>query len=385
MSNPSADQDPFADIRPYNDSEVRSVIDRLLGHPQLLSMLARLRAPRLARLFGRALHPIVRSALRRQLGSVETVRDFQSRIETYVRRMVERSTDGFKVSGLERLEEGVAYLYISNHRDITLDPALVNYALYRQGRDTVRIAIGDNLLQRDYAADLMRLNKSFIVNRSVKAPRKLLAVLRHLSSYILHSICEDNVPVWIAQRDGRAKDGWDRTEPAIIKMLTMSMPKGHDLSEHIKRLRIVPVSISYELDPCDLAKARELSDKQRFGRYEKGEDEDLRSIGLGISGDKGVISIVFGQMLTGQYDSVNSVATAVDLQVVGNYPIPVTSLFAWRAVHGNYPEGFAVDDPDGSREKVFLHRIDGMPAEYRPHALQMYLNPIRNRQELGIV
>lgn len=379
--NPS---DPFLDIRPYNDAEVAPVLARLLSNPELLSVIAKLRTPRLARLFGRALHPIVRLGLQSQLDGVVTVRDFQVRIESYVSQMLQRTSDGLFVSGLEDLDPGMPHLFVSNHRDITLDPALVNYALHKQGRDTVRIAIGDNLLTRDYATDLMRLNKSFIVERSVRGPRQMLISLRHLSSYIVHSIVEDKVPVWIAQREGRAKDGWDRTEPAIIKMLTISMPKGGDLSEHIKALRIVPVSISYELDPLDAAKARELYEQEQSGDYQKAENEDLRSIGAGIAGNKGEIHVHFGEMLSGPFDSPTAVADDIDRQVVGNYKIQRSNLFAWRSVHGSLPQGYRVNDPDGLREAEFMARINALPREHRSFALQTYLNPIANRRELGL-
>jgi hypothetical protein len=138
------------------------------------------------------------------------------------------------VSGLESLDTDRAYLFISNHRDIAMDPAFTNYALHRAGHETLRIAIGDNLLTEPWVADLMRLNKSFIVQRSASGPRELLAASRLLSRYIRHSLQVDNVPVWIAQREGRAKDGVDRTEPAVIKMLSLSRDKqSRSLSERI--------------------------------------------------------------------------------------------------------------------------------------------------------
>jgi len=246
----------FDDIRPYNDNEVRPVLDRLFRNDEFIGAITRLRFPRLASPLGFALRPLVRAVLRHQLVRVRDVHDFQMIVERYVTRMIASTTSSFTVSGLERLNRKQAYLFVSNHRDIALDPAFVNYSLHHDNHDTVRIAIGDNLLTKDYASDLMRLNKTFIVKRSVKGPRELLAALRKLSAYIRHSITVDNHSVWIAQREGRAKNGVDQTEPAILKMFALSAGKGVSVGAALVDLKIVPVSISYEYDPCDLMKAR---------------------------------------------------------------------------------------------------------------------------------
>ena len=176
--------------------------------------------------------------LAREVRGVADVRSMQVIIERYMDRMIESATGGFSVSGLERLNPVRPYLYMSNHRDIAMDPAFTNYALHRNGYDTVRIAIGDNLLTKPWVSDLMRLNKSFIVKRSVSGPRELLAASKNLANYIQHSLLQENAPIWIAQREGRAKDGVDRTEPVIIKMLSMSRDKREqEFGEHIQSLR----------------------------------------------------------------------------------------------------------------------------------------------------
>ncbi len=167
-------QDRFAQIRPYNDDEVRGVLDRLLRNAEFIAALTRLRFPRAGGALGALLRPIVRLYLGRQLAGVASVAGFQQVVEKYMTAMIEASTTEFTVSGLERLDPARPCLFIGNHRDIALDPAFVNYALYASGWDTVRIAIGDNLLTKDYVADLMRLNKSFIVRRSAKGPRQML-------------------------------------------------------------------------------------------------------------------------------------------------------------------------------------------------------------------
>lgn len=376
--------EPFWDIRPFNDEEAPQVLKRLISDDELLAALTRLRFPQLASLIGPCLRLLIRLRLQRQFRQVRSVADFQDLVAPYVARMLDDTCTKFEVCGLDKLNEDQAYLFISNHRDITLDPALLNFALHRAGRETVRIAIGDNLLSKPYASDLMRLNKSFIVKRSVKGPKQTLAALKQLSAYIEHSICVDNVPVWIAEREGRAKDGWDRADPAVIKMLTIRMEKDCKLADYIHRLHIVPVSISYEYDPCDAAKARERYEIATNGKYEKTEHEDLLSIAQGISGFKGRIRIVFGERLSGEFDSVDAVAQEIDRQVIGNYRIASSSLYAWQAFHGALPEGYSISDCDENKQRVFLARIDAMPRPHRAYALEMYMNPIKNRKDLGL-
>ena len=248
--------DPFADIRPYRDDEVAPVLERLLADDEFLGAIASLRMGRVAALVPALVRPLVRFGLAREVRGVKDIGGVQDIIKRYMDRMIESTTGGFGISGLEQLDPERPYLFMSNHRDIAMDPAFTNYALHQGGRETVRIAIGDNLLTTPWASDLMRLNKSFIVKRSVSGPRELLAASKNLANYIQHSLQVENAPIWIAQREGRAKDGVDRTEPAIIKMLSLSRDKRNaEFGEHIGKLNIVPVSISYELDPCDALKA----------------------------------------------------------------------------------------------------------------------------------
>lgn len=161
--------DPWAEIRPYQDVEVAEVLERLVHDGELLDALTQYRLPRLARVMPRLSRTLASFAIRRETRGVASVHDFQMRIASYMQRMLRNSTDDFRVEGLERLDPNTGYLFIGNHRDISMDPAFVNYALYLAGRDTVRIAIGDNLLKKPYVNDLMRLNKSFIVPRSARA------------------------------------------------------------------------------------------------------------------------------------------------------------------------------------------------------------------------
>src|SRR5690606_27954718 len=173
----------FDDIRPYRDDEVSGVVGSLLEDLDFSRAMGKFRYPRLSRWFPGPVCRLVQAALRKELAQVRTIRDVQIIIEKYLDKLIETTTDGLTHSGLDRLSPDRAYLFISNHRDITMDPALVNYMLYHQGFDTLQIAIGDNLLKRPFLTRLMKLNKSFIVKRSVQG-RDKLAASRQLSSYI---------------------------------------------------------------------------------------------------------------------------------------------------------------------------------------------------------
>ncbi len=376
--------DNYSDIRPYNDQEVAPVLQRLLADPELLDTMAKLRAPAALRRFPGLLRPLVRWVLKKQLRGVSSVREFQIIVKNYMDSMIETTTASFTVSGLENLDRNRAWLLMSNHRDIALDPAFVNYALYSNGGDTVRIAIGDNLLAKPFAADLMRLNKSFIVKRSATAPRQMLAAFKNLSAYIRHSLTEERATIWLAQREGRAKDGIDVTEPAIIKMLCMSQRKGEEeFGPFIQSLGIVPVAISYEWDPCDAAKARELSLRESQGKYLKAEFEDLQSIGLGISGQKGKVHVHFGKPLEDDYRTPIEVAAAVDAQIIEEYRLQPSNIWAYEQQCGNddwrrLPGEVLTElgDLSESSRAAFEQRMAAIPAEFREKAIAIYANPV---------
>ncbi len=375
-------EDRFAQIRPYHDDEVRGVLDRLLANRELVAAVTRLRFPRCAGPCGFVLRPLAALYLRRQLAGVDDVASFQAVVEKYMRSMIEASTTDFTVSGLEHLDPARPCLFIGNHRDIVLDPAFVNYALYTGGRETVRIAIGDNLLTRDYVADLMRLNKSFVVRRSAKGPRQMLAALQELSGYIAHSVLEERASVWIAQREGRAKDGWDRTDPAIVKMLALAKPRSLSLAAHVIALNIVPVSISYEWDPCDALKARELHARATQGQYIKEEHEDVASIAESIMRPKGAVHVAFGEPLADEFADPAQVAAEIDRQVLALYRIHDSNLAAYRRLRHGLPEGFGDGSTLVAADAELDARLEAVAPEHRPYLLAMYANPLINRAEL---
>ncbi len=382
--------DKFADIRPYNDDEVRPIIHSIIADDEFIHSALTLKFPAWPLWMKSMLRPIVRWLLIRQVRDVKTVMDFQLKVESYCRAMIDNTMDGYTVSGLDNLDMQEAYTFVSNHRDITVDPAMVNYVLHRHGGQTVRIAIGDNLLTKEFASHLMRINKSFIVRRSAKGPRELMAILKNLSEYISHSIKEDKHPIWIAQREGRAKDGFDKTDSAIIKMLTLSSRK-MGLTEAVKSLKIVPVSISYEYDPCDQMKANELSTIERQGDYEKAEQEDIQSIAQGISGYKGRVHLHFGEVLTQHFEDADQVADHIDREIVGNYVLQPSNFFAYQTLYGEYPQGsFSADQLSFDASKLiaekqffdeYMNKID---EPLKPYVLNAYANPIVNKINMGL-
>lgn len=377
----------FDNIRPFRDEEVPTVLARVLADDELMQVLIRFRLPWLPAWMHAVSAPLVRAFLCCKTRSVKDIRSFQAIVEAYMQRTVSSTTAGLTVSGLEKLDRQQAYLYVSNHRDIAMDPAFINWALWHNGMDTVRIAIGDNLLSKSFVSDLMRLNKSFLVQRGETAPKKIYAALKQLSAYIHFSVLEEKSSVWIAQREGRAKDGLDRTEEAIIKMFAMSKPKEQSLTDFVRELNIVPVSISYEWDPCDVAKARELQQKAERGSYQKETHEDVQSIAMGIAGNKGRVHVSFGDVLQGDYASTEDVVTEIDRQILTNYVCFPSNYLAAEALgwsaSGTY--GFPARPFDSKsvevEKKLFQQRLAQCPDSCRSYWLAMYANPVRNTAE----
>ncbi|MDO9322451.1 MAG: 1-acyl-sn-glycerol-3-phosphate acyltransferase, partial [Pseudomonas sp.] len=353
-----------------------------------LHILTHFSFPRLAGPCGWLLKPLIAFGLRRKCQGISTVAQFQDRIAPYVDRTIERATDGVTYSGVERLQKGSAYLLLANHRDIVMDPAFVNYAVYHAGLPTPRIAIGDNLLQKPYVSDLMRLNKSFIVHRSIAGRREKMEAFRLLSAYINHSIRTDCRSIWIAQAEGRAKDGNDRTDSAILKMFHMSR-KDQPFAEVIGGLNLTPVSISYEYDPCDQAKARELFIRASTGSYFKAPGEDDNSIALGITGYKGRVHINFAAPISAEFADTKLLAAEMDRQIIAGYRLFPVHYLAYAMWTGQDP---AVQVPSAAQlfpaaelakaQAQWDKRLAACPREHQPYLIEQYANPVRNQYRI---
>lgn len=363
----------FDDIRPCTDEEVRAEIAKIIADKTVTEGILRFRFGVWAKVFPFIFKPMVRSYLRKHIGHIKTIAEFQDLVAAYMRHMIATTTDGVEYTGFDDLDKNTGYLFISNHRDISLDPAFVDMALHEHGFNTVRIAIGDNLLKMPAATSLMRLNKSFIVKRSVTTPREKLKELTKLSQYIGLSIKEGQ-SIWIAQREGRAKDGNDHTDTTVLKMFHMY---GRSLKEpfadYMKKLNIVPVSITYEFDPGDVAKARELNEKALTGTYKKGPMEDIESIVCGIKGYKGRVRIAAGKPISDGFETPEELAAIIDNFIWSNYELFPPSLIAAGEDEGKVTEQ--------DRQK-FAERMEKCPAELKDRVLSMYAMPCRNKKKV---
>jgi hypothetical protein len=377
----------FDDIRPYNDSEVPAVIARLIADPEFIDLLLSRKLPLLAKICPWLLRPLLRRSLSKAAEKINSVDDLQRYITVSLKNLIAKTTDGYSVSGLENLDPNKAYLFLSNHRDIAMDPAMVNLALSDAGMETVRIAIGDNLLSKPFASDLIRVNRSFIVKRSITGRRDKLEALKKLSRYIRHSISSDSVSVWIAQREGRAKDGHDRTETALLKMLALSRNKEQSFAQAVGEINLVPVAISYEYDPCDIDKGRELYAKEQGEDYIKEKFEDLDTIQKGFVGYKGRVHVAFGEPVANAADgaeelNADSLAEAIDKQVYTNYKLFPSNIVACQilgytenldSVKSQWPDH---DWQDAElRFKDYLNRAPGL---YRKIITEGYAAPVLN-------
>lgn len=368
----------FDDIRPCRDDEAHHELTVIQNDESLVNGIVRLRYPRLSKWIGPILRMRVRAYIKSAVANIHSIQDFQLQVAKAVDRMIETTTDGITYKGFEKLDPNQGYLFISNHRDISLDPALIDYALHSYHNNTMRIAIGDNLLKMPAATALMRLNKSFLVKRAITSPRELLKEVTHLSHYIGLSLKEGH-SIWIAQREGRAKDGNDCTEEAVLKMLHMyGRKQNKGFGEYMRSLKVVPVSITYEYDPGDLAKAAELYERaQNNGQYKKGEFEDIRSIIKGIKDYKGRISIVAGEPIEQDFDTPAQLAAIMDKFIYENYAMYPSVLLAAKAL--GYANESELADISSEDKIKFNNRMDSFPEHLRPTILQMYAYPFVNR------
>lgn len=377
----------FDSIRPYRDDEVPGVVERVVNNPEFGKAASTLVMPSFLR--GTGLGDWATSLwLRIKTRNLRTVHDCQLFIADYFERLVFDTVEDLTVSGLESLDRDGVYLYMSNHRDIVLDSGLLNFLIHGAGHDTCRMAVGDNLLMNELAADLMRLNKSFIVERSVSGAKATLNALTRTSSYIRHSL-QEGVSIWIAQREGRAKDGWDRTDPALLKMLALAY-KEHDapLRDMLQQVQLVPVSISYELDPNALRKAHELQVMAEHGQYDKSAEEDLQSMILGLVGQKGRVHVHFSLPLTsseaGGLDSPEALAKAIDQAIIGGMRVFPTHIAAAKALGDEVTRDADVPELVNVMA-IYKSQVDACPVVERDYLLLQYANLLRNRKALGIV
>ena len=375
----------FEDIRPFHDDEVAYELRKLVNDDGFVDFLASWLTPPLSRYAPSLVRSLLKLYLSRLIRPIKDIDAFQSLIARFANKLIREGTDDVKYEGFEKLEPNQSYLFISNHRDIACDSMFLDYGLYINGFDTVRIAIGDNLVQTDFATSLMRLNKGFFIKRSVRGNKKIYAALLQASRYIKESIQSGN-SVWIAQSEGRSKDAIDITDPALIKMLGLA--KGNaEFNSFMQSLNIVPLSISYEFDPCDVLKAKELTLIESGKEYRKPEGEDLISLAKGLHGKKGKVKFSIGNPLDQNFDDPSLISREIDRQILSNlelYPINYWALS--KLSEEPYKQLRTQHSIDISKKDIrYLNeRLQNCPEQYRGQFLRIYANPILNREGLEI-
>lgn len=367
----------FENIRAYRDEDIPAVIKRLLGSRWFIRNCRILLFPRLPSFLNGLFDRGIRIFLTLRLKPIKTTLQLHREIiiDKVVSKVIFRTSDGISFSGLEKLDRNKPYLFISNHRDIALDPLLLNYILCTNGFHPAEIGFGSNLMFNEALTDLIRIYGSFIIRRDLPQREKIKAVADQ-SAYIRQRLAEGH-SIWIAQRKGRAKNGIDRTNPSVIKMLHYSSKKqGISFSGFLDSVNLIPVSISYELDPLDRLKAWEVYSTERKGTRSKWKLEDMTSVIYGMRGEKGRISCSFGEPVKGENLTPADAAFLIDRQIFRNYRLFPSSYIA----HDLLTESTVFSDKYNPQEKaVFLRRFTGLKEEVRRVALQTYANPLINQ------
>lgn len=373
----------FDKIRYYEDSEVQPALQQYIKHPMIRALL-NFTFP--DKTFGE---------IEEIISECHSIRDFQSKvIYESIGKVLERSSDGLSYSGFETLAKDQAYMYISNHRDILLDTSLLNCALYEQDLIMTASAIGDNLVQKPFLLLLSRLNRNFLVQRGL-GPREMLKSSQELSEYIGELLLKKNRSVWMAQREGRTKDGNDATQQGVLKMLAMA--KGQrSIAEYFSALKIVPISISYEFDPTDVLKMPEIMAKRMEETYVKSANEDFNSIMKGALGNKGRIHITAGKVLNrekfekieGEHSSVNdqlqAIANLMDREIQKNYKLWPSNYIACDLVNNtNEHSSFYTPKQKRQFERRLTRRIDATNSLEVNSYLLMYANPVIHQEALN--
>ncbi len=372
--------DKFFEIRSLYDSEVPAIKRKIVTNPWLVDNLRKITFRNFWRGFNPLLNFIIKTYLRFKLSTVNSVKDFQQQVSVKAVRIIEKRTiNSLTHSGLENLDKNEGYLFISNHRDITLDPGLLNYILDSADHEMAEIAFGDNLLMNDFIGDLIRINRAFIVKRNLPL-REQLKESELLSEYICDRLGEHR-SVWIAQREGRAKDGNDFTNPAVLKMLYLYHRKQkRSFNEYVKGIKIVPVSISYEYDPCDRVKGWELYRQSTRGKHIKRKYEDLISILAGIKKPKGRIHYNFGDVMRGDFGNEKDLAEKLDRAIIEGYRLWPSNYIAADLLENEnrYSHKYNQKEFDN-----FTKRFNNMPEYVKDMVYESYARPVRNLEKLS--
>lgn len=367
------DLSKYKDIAPYRGEDFNAAIKRLLDGVQYLGDFISL-------LVGSVDEQKTLEYTSLIMQNISKVTDYDSFLRNitaglFIPTVINRTMTEFTASGAEKLDKSKGYLFVSNHRDIILDCALLDYALLLADKQLCEMAFGDNLIINQFTEDLFRLNGGVLIRRELPMREKYLESIR-LSEYFVDVVSELNKPIWVAQKSGRSKDGIDETQPAIIKMLYLSKKgTGVSFQDLIKSMNIVPVAVSYEYDPNDINKGREeILRKAHDGAYEKKRYEDLISMARGMKCQKGRVHMSIGTPLSGDFADANEVAREIDRQIHLGYRLWDTNLFAYSYLEKDGRFSSELSDFDGD---AFLARFNHLSPVVREFVLNSYANPVR--------
>ena len=368
----------FDAIRPFYDAEVNEAIVSSINHPMMKALM------------NFSFPEVEDSVWKEQLKKTHSIRDFQCNfIYNSVQRVLEKTSDGLTTSGFEKLEKNTSYLFISNHRDILLDTSLLNAALFEHGLVMTASAIGDNLVTKSFIKILAKLNRNFLVQRGL-TPREMLESSKLLSEYIGQLLLRENRSVWIAQREGRTKDGNDATNPGVLKMLGMGSDE-QDLMDYFKKIKIVPVSISYEYDPTDSLKMPQILAEANQEIYIKDKNEDFITLMRGVLGPKRRIHIHVGDVINKEMDTIKAefdnsnkqiqaLAQVIDDSILSTYRLWPTNYIAYDIVNQTNTYSHLYSENERS---LFERRLEMRIDHNNPLVLQsflaMYANPVVNK------
>jgi hypothetical protein len=370
----------FDAIRPFYDTEVNEAICASVNHPMMKAIM------------DFTFPDVADEVWKDQLRRTHSIRDFQCNfIYQAVQKVLEKSSEGLTTSGFEKLQKNTSYLFISNHRDIILDTSLLNVCLFEHGLVMTASAIGDNLVKRDFMNTLAKLNRNFLVQRGL-SPRELLQSSKLLSEYMGHLLLRENRSVWIAQREGRTKDGNDATHSGVLKMLGMGSDE-KNLMDYFKKLKIVPVSISYEYDPTDALKMPQLMAEAKAEIYVKEKNEDFITLLSGIIGQKKRIHIHVGDVLDKELDQiavendntnkqVQALAQVIDDSILQSYKLWPTNYIAYDLLYktDKYKSQYTEVEKSLFERRLEL-KIDCSNDIMMEGFLNMYANPVVNKSK----
>ena len=374
----------FDEIRPYTSEELPQIFEELIADPafQAVASFVMPDVP-LDKLF----------AILRQC---KTNLDVQKKIfYSLLHGIMDKHSDGFDLDASALPNKQTPYTFISNHRDIVLDPGFLSVGLLDNGfPTTVEIAIGDNLLIYPWIKKLVRVNKSFIVQRALSM-RQMLESSARMSRYIHFAITEKKENVWIAQREGRAKDSDDRTQESVLKMLAMG-GNGH-IIDRLKELNIAPVAISYEYDPCDFLKAQEMQQKRDIPGFKKTQEDDLQNMKTGIFGYKGHVHFHATACINEELEQLRNlpkteifthIAQLIDRKIHANYRLYPGNYIACDELEGSnrYADRYTTADKERFeaylQQKLALIQLPDKDETFlRNRILTMYANPVINHRK----